>query len=143
MSGTKAGGMKAAATNKEKYGPQFYANIGRKGGQNGHTGGFAANPALAKIAGRKGGQISRRGPITPERKAELKEKARQAEIELHLKNIKEIADEERPHDAVEYLRKSKTVCAGTPGKVYPMPDDTATKRKKSIKLWYRLFGRHK
>ncbi|MBR2587134.1 hypothetical protein IKE71_02035 [Candidatus Saccharibacteria bacterium] len=62
MAGTKAGGLKAAATNKAKYGKAFYANIGRKGGQNGHTGGFAANPALAKIAGAKGGRISRRGP---------------------------------------------------------------------------------
>lgn len=62
MAGTKAGGKKAAATNKEKYGSEFYANIGRKGGQNGHTGGFAANPELAKEAGRKGGAISKRGP---------------------------------------------------------------------------------
>ena len=62
MAGTKAGGLKAAATNKAKYGKEFYANIGRKCGQNGHTGGFAANPALAKIAGAKGGRISRRGP---------------------------------------------------------------------------------
>ena len=28
----------------------------------GLTGGFAANPALARIAGAKGGRISRRGP---------------------------------------------------------------------------------
>lgn len=62
MAGTKAGGRKAAATNKAKYGKDFYANIGRKGGQNGHTGGFAANPKLAQIAGAKGGRISRRGP---------------------------------------------------------------------------------
>lgn len=62
MAGTKAGGKKAAATNKEKYGSEFYANIGRKGGQNGHTGGFAANPELAKVAGAKGGKISKRGP---------------------------------------------------------------------------------
>ena len=61
MAGTKAGGKKAAATNKAKYGKSFYAEIGRKGGKNGHTGGFAANPALAKIAGAKGGRISRRG----------------------------------------------------------------------------------
>jgi len=61
MAGTKAGGRKAAATNKAKYGKDFYAAIGKKGGQNGHTGGFAANPALAKIAGAKGGRISRRG----------------------------------------------------------------------------------
>ncbi len=61
MAGTKAGGQKAAATNKTKYGKDFYAEIGRKGGRNGHTGGFAANPELAKIAGAKGGRISKRG----------------------------------------------------------------------------------
>ena len=33
MAGTKAGGMKAAATNKAKYGKEFYARIGKKGGQ--------------------------------------------------------------------------------------------------------------
>lgn len=60
MSGTKAGGMKAAATNRIKYGDDFYKNIGSLGGRNGHTGGFAANPALARIAGAKGGRISRR-----------------------------------------------------------------------------------
>lgn len=48
MAGTKVGGQKAAATNKGKYGRDFYAEIGRKGGRNGHTGGFAANPELAK-----------------------------------------------------------------------------------------------
>lgn len=62
MSGTKAGGMKAAATNKAKYGKEFYATIGRKGGQNGHTGGFASNPELARIAGAIGGRRSKRGP---------------------------------------------------------------------------------
>lgn len=61
MAGTKEGGMKAAATNKAKYGLNFYADIGRKGGRNGHTGGFAANPSLAVEAGRKGGRISKRG----------------------------------------------------------------------------------
>ena len=60
MAGTKAGGLKAAATNKAKYGREFYARIGAKGGHNGHTGGFAANPELARIAGAKGGRISRR-----------------------------------------------------------------------------------
>ena len=62
MAGTKAGGLKAAATNKIRHGEDFYARIGSKGGSNGHTGGFAANPALAKIAGAKGGLRSRRGP---------------------------------------------------------------------------------
>lgn len=60
MSGSKAGGLKAAVTNKERHGDDFYARIGAKGGRNGNTGGFAANPALAKIAGAKGGSISRR-----------------------------------------------------------------------------------
>jgi hypothetical protein len=60
MAGTKAGGLKAAATNKAKYGKEFYAKIGSKGGKLGHTGGFAANPELARIAGAKGGTISRR-----------------------------------------------------------------------------------
>lgn len=55
------GGLKAAATNKAKYGDGFYSNIGAKGGRNGHTGGFAANPALAKMAGKKGGKTSKRG----------------------------------------------------------------------------------
>lgn len=62
MAGTRAGGLKAAKTNIEKYGPDFYRLNGAKGGKNGHTGGFAANPELAKIAGAKGGRISKRGP---------------------------------------------------------------------------------
>lgn len=61
MSGTKIGGQKAAATNRERHGEGFYARIGKKGGHNGREGGFAANPELAKIAGRKGGSVSRRG----------------------------------------------------------------------------------
>lgn len=61
MSGTKIGGVKAAITNKEKHGKDFYARIGRKGGKNDHTGGFAANVELAREAGRKGGKKSKRG----------------------------------------------------------------------------------
>lgn len=61
MSGTKAGGKKAAITNKKLHGQNFYARIGRLGGKNGHSGGFASNPELAKEAGRKGGKKSRRG----------------------------------------------------------------------------------
>lgn len=61
MSGTKSGGLKARETNYKTHGIDFYREIGRKGGQNGHTGGFASNPELAKIAGAKGGKISKRG----------------------------------------------------------------------------------
>ena len=62
MAGTIEGGRKAAATNKKKYGKEFYALIGRRGGQNGHTGGFASEelgkdgltgPERARIAGKK------------------------------------------------------------------------------------------
>jgi general stress protein YciG len=60
MAGTKEGGRKAAATNKAKYGSDFYARIGGDGGRKGHTGGFYANRELARAAGRHGGRISRR-----------------------------------------------------------------------------------
>lgn len=71
MAGTKNGGRRAAATNKRKYGKDFYAEIGRKGGRNGHTGGFASDVVgkdgltgvqRAKIAGAIGGRKSKRGP---------------------------------------------------------------------------------
>lgn len=61
MAGTREGGLKAAKTNKKLHGKNFYRELGRLGGRNGHTGGFAANPELARIAGQKGGRISRRG----------------------------------------------------------------------------------
>lgn len=60
MAGTKSGGAKAALTNKLKYGEDFYKKIGAKGGKLGNTGGFYLNPELARIAGAKGGRISRR-----------------------------------------------------------------------------------
>lgn len=63
MAGTKAGGEKAAKTTIERHGKDFYAKIGAKGGRNGHTGGFASNPDLAKVAGAKGGRISTRAGV--------------------------------------------------------------------------------
>lgn len=60
MAGTKQGGQKAAATNKTRHGKDFYARIGAAGGKKGTTGGFAANRELARIAGAKGGRVSRR-----------------------------------------------------------------------------------
>ena len=60
MAGTKDGGKAAAETNKKKYGTDFYAKIGAKGGRKGRTGGFFANRDLARAAGAKGGRISRR-----------------------------------------------------------------------------------
>lgn len=64
MAGTKAGGRKAALTNRTRYGRDFYAKIGAKGGKMGHTGGFAANRELARVAGAKGGRISRRRKVS-------------------------------------------------------------------------------
>lgn len=59
MAGTKIGGIKAAQKNLAND-PNFYRRIGAIGGKNGTTGGFAANRELARIAGAKGGKISRR-----------------------------------------------------------------------------------
>ena len=61
MAGTKEGGLKAMKTNYKKHGKDFYRNIGRKGGKKTGMKGFALNPELAKIAGRRGGLISKRG----------------------------------------------------------------------------------
>lgn len=63
MAGTKAGGQAAAATNKAKYGADFYGKIGAKGGKLSRLGGFGegeAGRARARLAGEKGGRISRR-----------------------------------------------------------------------------------
>ena len=60
MAGTTKGGQKARDRNIEKYGADFYAKIGAKGGKMGHTGGFFANRDLARKAGALGGRVSRR-----------------------------------------------------------------------------------
>lgn len=92
MSGTLAGGRKAAITNKAKYGLGFYGRIGAKGGMNGHTGGFASNPKLAREAGAKGGRMSRRkGAMFPLwRWAEIMPKA-EAEYSRGDISMKELA----------------------------------------------------
>ena len=64
MAGTKTGGQTAAATNKKKYGSDFYARIGAAGGKKGHSGGFAAGKEgrdRARKFGAIGGRLSRRG----------------------------------------------------------------------------------
>lgn len=63
MSGTKAGAAKATAKIIEKFGEDYFAIQGSKGGKAPYKGkkGFAANPELASRSGRKGGTISRRG----------------------------------------------------------------------------------
>ncbi len=64
MPGTKAGGKRAAQTNKERHGEDFYQRIAKLSNasweKNGRMPrGFAANPELASLAGKKGGAISR------------------------------------------------------------------------------------
>lgn len=68
MAGNSTGGHKAYLKNIAND-PNFYAKIGAKGGKKGKTGGFASNVVgedgltgaqRARIAGAKGGRISRR-----------------------------------------------------------------------------------
>lgn len=70
MPGTKAGGEKAAATNKRLHGADFYAKMEAKGGRKGNTGGFASKKVgkdgltgleRARVLGKKDGIKSRRG----------------------------------------------------------------------------------
>ena len=64
MSGTKGGGLKAANTNKERYGEEFYKKIGSKGGATPHVSRpFQKGGELAKRAGALGGRKSTRKGI--------------------------------------------------------------------------------
>lgn len=55
MSGTKAGGLKCAATNKLKHGDDFYKQIGSQGGKAKNPNkGFGSSHDRAVAAGRKG-----------------------------------------------------------------------------------------
>lgn len=59
MGGSRAGGLKSRETHYKKYGKDWYARIGKIGGQNGTTGGFYADRELAARAGSIGGKISK------------------------------------------------------------------------------------
>lgn len=70
MPGTVRGGIKASMSNKRRHGKDFYSKIGKLGGQKSRGGGFASKivgddgltgPERAKIQGKIGGQLSRRG----------------------------------------------------------------------------------
>lgn len=65
IAGTKIGALKAAQTNKQKYGENFYKEIAAKGGKKGKADGtikgFALMPVeKVRAAGAKGGRNSRR-----------------------------------------------------------------------------------
>ena len=87
MAGTVEGAMKAAATNMERHGMDYYRRIGQKGGTISRGGGFASSHELAVRAGRKGGTISRRGPSKKtlakrgQIKSEVAPKPRKIEVE--------------------------------------------------------------
>jgi len=64
MPGTKEGGKKAAKTNKQRYGENFYKRIGPLGGKKSRGGGFAwmkeNDPERLSKIGKKGGSKSSR-----------------------------------------------------------------------------------
>lgn len=63
IAGNRQGGLKAAETNKARYGKDFFKLIGSKGGQATGPKGFALDNERAKEAGRKGGRASRRNGV--------------------------------------------------------------------------------
>ena len=65
MSGSRAGGLRAAETNSKKYGQDFYKKIGAKGGLVSHpdTRHFYIDREMARIAGARGGRVSKRTKI--------------------------------------------------------------------------------
>lgn len=69
MAGTVEGGIKTTKTNRKRYGADYYRNIGKLGGLKSRGGGFASTKVgedgltgleRARIAGAKGGKISKR-----------------------------------------------------------------------------------
>lgn len=100
MAGTLEGGKKSCKTNLEKYGKDFYANIGRKGGKNGHSGGFASDKVgrdgltgyeRARVAGKKGGELSKRGKainLGTAKIAKIRAELVEAEAEEHKSKIR-------------------------------------------------------
>lgn len=70
MPGTRAGGLKAAKSNRERHGKDFYKEMGRLGGMTSKNGGFASEKVgkdgltgkeRARAAGAIGGAKSKRG----------------------------------------------------------------------------------
>lgn len=63
MAQTKEGAKKAVFSIKERHGEDFYKLIGAKGGKKGGAKGFALDRERARLAGMKGGKISKRTKI--------------------------------------------------------------------------------
>lgn len=90
MASTREGGIKAAATNKLRYGEDFYKKIGATGGATSRGGGFASDSEMARLAGRLGGLKKRKGKSIDEQiKFEIKEAKK--DIKYH-KSIKKYSN---------------------------------------------------
>lgn len=59
----KDSGSKVRKTIEERYGKDYWRKIGSKGGKATGMKGFALNPELARMAGKKGGKKSTRAGI--------------------------------------------------------------------------------
>jgi hypothetical protein len=85
MSGTPAGGHKAAVKNRKLHGADFYARIGAIGGKKGTTGGFGAGEegrARARKYGAIGGRISRRQKATTVAQKVTAQKTTKGDLDL-------------------------------------------------------------
>ena len=69
MAGTQEGGLKASKKIKQRYGKDYYTQMGKIGGMKSRTGGFASTTVgsdgltgreRASLSGAIGGKISRR-----------------------------------------------------------------------------------
>lgn len=76
MAGTYESSAKAAKTNKERHGENFYARIGAIGGAKSRGGGFTGEPERAKEMGRKGG-LQPKPPWTDERRLQQSLRSRE------------------------------------------------------------------
>lgn len=75
MANNIEGGRRAAQTNRERYGEDYYKKMGALGGSVSRGGGFTGDPQRARKAGSKGGKSG----WTPERRKAASQRLR----ELH------------------------------------------------------------
>lgn len=138
MAGTVAGGQRAAATNKAKYGKDFYKLIGAHGGTI-SRGGFAKNSELAREAGRKGGSVSRR-TVTHCRNGHL---LTEQNISWYVRS-----NGQRHRQCLDCRRKPRVIMPGpyvsygTPRRDHPVSPLPVTRRPRGG-LWKRLFKKGK
>lgn len=82
--------VKGVKTIYARYVRNFFVEAGRRGGTNGHTGGFYKNRDLARTAGALGGRISRRnGKKISERERREIHKAYEELLAIHTKAKRE------------------------------------------------------